>query len=150
MGPRQSDHNKWLITLTMITLSGFHCSWVSKKSNKFCKNGVKTCKPHPSFARSNKSSIASLCKTNSFLFPFQFPNAESILTATRRNTAKSETWLAPILASGTPADPTLSAPPTITSATASALKGSPEIQKQDAVKQFFSLKYLFGVLCLSH
>ena len=25
MGPTKSDHNKWLITLTTITLSGFNC-----------------------------------------------------------------------------------------------------------------------------
>jgi hypothetical protein len=30
MGPAKSDNNKGLITLSMITLSGFHCSTYKK------------------------------------------------------------------------------------------------------------------------
>jgi hypothetical protein len=36
MGPNQSDHNKWLITFTMITLSGFNC--ISKSQLNFHKS----------------------------------------------------------------------------------------------------------------
>ncbi len=41
MGPMESDHNKQLITLTMITLSGFHCNnfnnirWAASRSGHF-------------------------------------------------------------------------------------------------------------------
>ena len=34
MGPKQSEHNKRQITLTVITLSGFHCNMLCSAVNK--------------------------------------------------------------------------------------------------------------------
>ena len=35
MGPLKCDHNKQVITLIVITLSGFHCIWENKGKTHF-------------------------------------------------------------------------------------------------------------------
>jgi hypothetical protein len=64
MGPKQSDHNEWMITLTVISLNGFHCntffvgicSWLADKLHFILSYEAGFYKPsilkvHPPFCR---------------------------------------------------------------------------------------------------